>query len=207
MQNTEKKRTLLQRFEYFTRRHRKDIDIINFLNDINDEYLRKGNNLTDEEALEILDFGTYFGEKYYASLQNAFMREWVDDPYIFKLYVKIQSNGFSSDQNSSKRKKEKKKIEKKDTNEGLLQRFREYMQGHNEKKEVIKFVNLINWEYLQKKGHLTKKEEEEIIVFARYFMKNLYPLLEEDFIKEWGDVPYIVQLSAELEAMRIMDIR
>lgn len=38
-------------------------------------------------------------------------------------------------------------------------------------------------------------------------MKNLYPLLEEDFIKEWGDVPYIVQLSAELEAMQIMDIR
>ena len=36
---------------------------------------------------------------------------------------------------------------------------------------------------------------------------NLYPLLEEDFIKEWGDVPYIVQLSAELEAMQIMDIR
>ena len=32
-------------------------------------------------------------------------------------------------------------------------------------------------------------------------------LLEEDFIKEWGDVPYIVQLSAELEAMQIMDIR
>lgn len=81
------------------------------------------------------------------------------------------------------------------------------MKDHNEKKEVIKFVNLINWEYLQKKGHLTKKEEEEIIVFARYFMKNLYPLLEEDFIKEWGDVPYIVQLSAELEAMQIMDIR
>ena len=146
----------MQRFEYYTRRRRKDSDIIDFLNDINDE---------------------------------------------------IQDKGFSSEQNSSKRKKEKKKIEKTDTNEGLLQRFREYMKDHNEKKEVIKFVNLINWEYLQKKGHLTKKEEEEIIVFARYFMKNLYPLLEEDFIKEWGDVPYIVQLSAELEAMQIMDIR
>lgn len=197
----------MQRFEYYTRRRRKDSDIIDFLNDINDEYLRKGNKLTDEEALEILDFVTYFGEKYYASLQNAFMKEWGDDPYILKLYVKIQDKGFSSEQNSSKRKKEKKKIEKTDTNEGLLQRFREYMKDHNEKKEVIKFVNLINWEYLQKKGHLTKKKVEEIIVFARYFMKNLYPLLEEDFIKEWGDVPYIVQLSAELEAMQIMDIR
>lgn len=66
----------MQRFEYYTRRRRKDSDIIDFLNDINDEYLRKGNKLTDEEALEILDFVTYFGEKYYASLQNAFMKEW-----------------------------------------------------------------------------------------------------------------------------------
>lgn len=101
-----------------------------------------------------------------------------DDPYILKLYVKIQDKGFSSEQNSSKRKKEKKKIEKTDTNEGLLQRFREYMKDHNEKKEVIKFVNLINWEYLQKKGASNKKRGGRNYCFC--------PLFYEKFVSPFG---------------------
>lgn len=155
----------MQRFEYYTRRRRKDSDIIDFLNDINDEYLRKGNKLTDEEALEILDFVTYFGEKYYASLQNAFMKEWGDDPYILKLYVKIQDKGFSSEQNSSKRKKEKKKIEKTDTNEGLLQRFREYMKDHNEKKRSHKICKPDQLGISPEKGASNKKKRRKKLLF------------------------------------------